>query len=77
MRILPHPGNFEVLNYTLIAVFFEKITFGGGWGIGENGCGKVLFYGAKFRSIVILTDFYVPKIVIFGTINPLNTGTLD
>ena len=31
-----HPGNFDPLNYALIAIIFEKITFGAGWGIGEK-----------------------------------------
>ena len=55
-----HPGNFDILNYTLIAIIFEKITFGAGWGIGKKGHGKVLFYAVKLRSIVISSDFYVP-----------------
>ena len=32
VRILAHPGNFDPLNYTLLAIIFEKITFGVGWG---------------------------------------------
>ena len=59
VRILAHPGNFVPLNYALIAIIFEKITFGAGWDIGEKGHRKVLFYEVKLRYIAILTKYYV------------------
>ena len=55
VRILAHPGNFDPLNYTLLAIIFEKITFGVGWGTqGKKGI------EVKLRSIEISSDFYVP-----------------